>query len=84
MVVKFEARFYCQRRKEKDPHASQKMTQAPEIHTPVSHPPEDQPAELAEHQLSYVLASGKFGREYSPHENGEASGPKGPWPGRCR
>ena len=42
--------------------ADRKMTQAPEIHTPVSHPPEDKPAE---HQLSYVLASGKFGRGWS-------------------
>lgn len=53
-------------------NAEKKKTHSPEIHTPVSHRPEDQPAELAEHQLSYVLASGKFGLGYSSHANGEA------------
>ena len=46
-------------------NAEKKKTHSPEIHTQVSHRPEDQPAELTEHQLSYVLASGKFGLGYS-------------------
>lgn len=55
-----------------------KKIKTPEMYSPVSHPPKDLPTELLEHQLSYGLSSGKFGRGCSLHANGAASPKKCP------